>query len=100
MPRFIIERTIPSAGQLTAADRQAIAAAIEHVVFDLPIAWQRIHRDFGRRLRGKCKLFGTLRLDSPRLRRCACQPADSPGSSSPLAERLVERTTFDPVRPF
>lgn len=38
-------------------------------------------------------LFGTLRLDSPRLRRCACQPADSPGSSSPLAERLVERTT-------
>ena len=25
MPRFIIERTIPSAGQLTAADRQAIA---------------------------------------------------------------------------
>src|SRR5262249_44990632 len=38
-------------------------------------------------------LFGTLRLDSPRFRRCACQPADSPGSSSPLAERLVERTT-------
>jgi hypothetical protein len=25
MPRFLIERTIPSAGQLTAADRQAIA---------------------------------------------------------------------------
>ena len=38
-------------------------------------------------------LFGTLRLDSPRLRRCACQPADSPLSSSPLAECLVERTT-------
>jgi hypothetical protein len=38
-------------------------------------------------------LFGTLRLDSPRLRRCACQPADSPRSSSPLAECLVERTT-------
>ncbi len=38
-------------------------------------------------------LFGTLRLDSPRLRRCACQPADSPRSSSPLAERLAERTT-------
>ena len=36
-------------------------------------------------------LFGTLRLDSPRLRRCACQPADSPGSSSPLAECLPER---------
>jgi hypothetical protein len=38
-------------------------------------------------------LFGTLRLDSPRFRRCACQPADSPGSSSPLAEGLEERTT-------
>ena len=38
-------------------------------------------------------LFGTLRLDSPRFRRCVCQPADSPRSSSPLAERLVERTT-------
>jgi hypothetical protein len=38
-------------------------------------------------------LFGTMRLSSPRLRRCACQPADSPGSSSPLAERLSERTT-------
>ena len=38
-------------------------------------------------------LFGTLRLDSPRFRRCVCQPSDSPGSSSPLAERLVERTT-------
>jgi hypothetical protein len=38
-------------------------------------------------------LFGTLRIDSPRFRRCACQPADSPGSNSPLAERLVERTT-------
>jgi hypothetical protein len=38
-------------------------------------------------------LFGTLRLDSPRLRRCACQPGDSPRSSSPLAECLPERTT-------
>jgi hypothetical protein len=38
-------------------------------------------------------LFGTLRLDSPRLRRCVCQPADSPSSSSPRAERLPERTT-------
>src|SRR5262249_53981532 len=38
-------------------------------------------------------LFGTLRLSSSRLRRCACQPADSPGSSSPLAECLPERTT-------
>src|SRR6185503_5517846 len=38
-------------------------------------------------------LFGTLQLDSPRWRRCACQPADSPLSSSPLAECLVERTT-------
>jgi len=38
-------------------------------------------------------LFGTLRLDSPRFRRCACQPVDDPRSSSPLAERLVERTT-------
>ena len=38
-------------------------------------------------------LFGTLRLDSPRFRRCACQPADSPGSNSPLVERLVERMT-------
>jgi len=38
-------------------------------------------------------LFGTLRLDSPRFRRCGCQPADSPRSSSPLAECLPERTT-------
>jgi len=38
-------------------------------------------------------LFGTLRLDSPRFRRCSCQPVDGPCSSSPLAERLVERTT-------
>jgi hypothetical protein len=38
-------------------------------------------------------LFGTLRLDSPRLRRCACQPVDGPRSSSPLAECLPERTT-------
>ena len=38
-------------------------------------------------------LFGTLRLDSPRLRRCSCQPVDGPRSSSPLAERLPERTT-------
>jgi hypothetical protein len=38
-------------------------------------------------------LFGTLRLDSPRFRRCVCQPADSPRSSSPLAECLPERTT-------
>jgi hypothetical protein len=38
-------------------------------------------------------LFGTLRLDSPRFRRCVCQPADGPRSSSPLPERLVERTT-------
>jgi hypothetical protein len=27
-------------------------------------------------------LFGTLRLDSPRFRRCACQPGDGPHSSS------------------
>jgi len=38
-------------------------------------------------------LFGTLWLDSPRFRRCACQPVDGPRSSSPLAERLPERTT-------
>jgi hypothetical protein len=38
-------------------------------------------------------LVGTLRRDSPRFRRCACPPADSPRSSSPLAERLPERTT-------
>jgi hypothetical protein len=38
-------------------------------------------------------LFGTLRLDSPGLRRCACQPVDSPRSSSRLAECLAERTT-------
>jgi hypothetical protein len=38
-------------------------------------------------------LFGTLRLDSPRFRRCACQPVDGPGSSSPLAECLPERMT-------
>jgi hypothetical protein len=38
-------------------------------------------------------LFGTLRLNSPRFRRCSCQPVDSPRSSSPLAECLPERTT-------
>jgi hypothetical protein len=38
-------------------------------------------------------LFGTLRLDSPRLVTCPCQPPDLPRSSSPLAERLPERTT-------
>jgi hypothetical protein len=38
-------------------------------------------------------LFGTLRLDSPRFRRCLCQPVDGPRSGSPLPERLVERTT-------
>jgi hypothetical protein len=38
-------------------------------------------------------LFGTLRLDSPRFRRCACQSVEEPHSSSPLAERLPERTT-------
>jgi hypothetical protein len=38
-------------------------------------------------------LFGTLRLDSPRFATCACQPAELPRSSSPLAERLPERTT-------
>jgi len=38
-------------------------------------------------------LFGTLRLDSPRLATCPCQPSDLPRSSSPLAECLPERTT-------
>lgn len=38
-------------------------------------------------------LFGSLRLDSPRLATCACQPAALPRSSSPLAERLPSRTT-------
>jgi hypothetical protein len=38
-------------------------------------------------------LFGTLRLNSPRLVTCACQPAELPRSSSPLATRLQERTT-------
>jgi len=38
-------------------------------------------------------LFGTLRLKSPRFRRCACQPVDGPRSSSPLAERLPQPTT-------
>lgn len=38
-------------------------------------------------------LFGTLRLTSPRFATCACQPAEGPRSSSPLAERLPERTT-------
>jgi hypothetical protein len=38
-------------------------------------------------------LFGTLRLNSPRFRRCSCQPGDGPRSSSPLAEGLAERTT-------
>jgi hypothetical protein len=38
-------------------------------------------------------LFGTLRLDSPRLSTCACQGRDTPRSTSPLAEQLPERTT-------
>jgi hypothetical protein len=38
-------------------------------------------------------LFGTLRLESPRLVTCPCQPAELPRSSSPLAECLPERTT-------
>jgi hypothetical protein len=38
-------------------------------------------------------LFGTLRLESPRFKRCSCQPGDGPRSSSPLAECLGERTT-------
>jgi hypothetical protein len=38
-------------------------------------------------------LFGTLRLNSPRFVTCACQPAELPRSSSPLATRLQERTT-------
>src|SRR5262249_30907831 len=36
-------------------------------------------------------LFGTLRLNSPRFVTCACQPAELPRSSSPLATRLQER---------
>jgi hypothetical protein len=38
-------------------------------------------------------LFGTLRLDSPRLATCPCQGWDTPRSNSPLAEQLPERTT-------
>jgi len=38
-------------------------------------------------------LFGKLTLSSLRLYTCGCQPADTPRSSSPLAERLPERTT-------
>ncbi len=38
-------------------------------------------------------LFGALRLDSPRFRRCACQPVDGRRSSSPLVECLPQRTT-------
>jgi hypothetical protein len=37
-------------------------------------------------------LFGKLRLDSPRLYACPCQVAASRASTSPLAERLPERT--------
>jgi hypothetical protein len=36
--------------------------------------------------------FGKLRLDSPRLYTCACQDPASRASTSPLAERLPERT--------
>jgi hypothetical protein len=36
--------------------------------------------------------FGKLRLDSPRLYACPCQQAASRASTSPLAERLPERT--------
>jgi hypothetical protein len=38
-------------------------------------------------------LFRTLQVDSPRLSTCPGQPWDTPRSSSPLAERLPERTT-------
>jgi len=38
-------------------------------------------------------LFGTLTLSSPRLYTCRCQPADTPRSSSPLADCFSERTT-------
>jgi hypothetical protein len=38
-------------------------------------------------------LFGKLRLSSPRLYTCGCQPADTPRSSSPLANLFPERTT-------
>jgi hypothetical protein len=37
-------------------------------------------------------LFGKLRLDSPRLYACSCQDAAPRASTSPLAERLPERT--------
>src|SRR5262249_2621745 len=36
--------------------------------------------------------FGKLRLDSPRLYACPCQEAAPRASTSPLAERLPERT--------
>jgi hypothetical protein len=89
---------------LSLAESKAILAGVQEAVVAQQTAayltTQQICPACGTRRR--CKghhqivvrsLFGTLRLDSPRFRRCACQPKDSPDSSSPLAKRLSERTT-------
>jgi len=89
---------------LTLAESKTILASVQETMVAQQAALYRAAQQTcptcGARRRRKgqhqivvCSLFGTLRLDSPRFRRCACQPADSPRSSSPLAECLVERTT-------
>lgn len=88
---------------LTLAEGKAILASVqEAVVAQQAAAYvtaQQTYPACGARRR--CKghhqivvrsLFGTQRLKSPRFRRCACQSVDGPRSSSPLAERLAERT--------
>lgn len=52
----------------------------------------RSYRRKGRHTVVVRSLFGRLELSSPRWRRCACQPDARPGSFSPLAQCLPERT--------
>lgn len=97
------ERTNEPLG-LTVTEGKAIRAGVQEAVVVQPAAVSVTMQQTGptggvpRRCKGQHQivvrsLFGTFWLNSPRLRRCACQPVDGPQSSSPLAERLPERTT-------
>ena len=83
-------KTIVAQLQATLVTRQAAAYVTQH---------QRCPRCG---VRQRCKghhqivlrsLFGKLTVPSPRLYTCRCQAGSVPGSWSPLAERLSERTT-------
>jgi hypothetical protein len=89
---------------LTLAESKTILASIQEVMAAQQAALYSAAQEVcpacgaSRRRKGHHQIVvrslkGTLRLDSPRLRRCACQPVDGPRSSSPLAECLPERTT-------